>query len=355
MTPTHVTSLLSDYIEGTLPAVMVEKVKSHLIFCNPCRNNLVEVKRNITLLKSTVTATPPAHLADKIISNVLSDTSEIQHMEPAHREIKFPRLFTLRNMAFLTASVVAFLVVMNMPDSIGDKNQTKTEPIAPQRRISSEAEVSGLSQPLLANPEVAKVTADKKENTLPVANMEFGALAAGSKKTSAMAEEIDSVPIEKQSSSDEFRKQEEPEKFDKDNLFKGRTAPAGNATAFEGLDGPMSGVTAASEQIISSESEWKELWTSDLNRQFPNKTIPFVNFEQNDVVAIFLGSKPSGGYSVQITRIVETAWNGKPAQLVRYREQAPTSQAFTTSVITTPFLLKVLPKFNGRTYFRKSP
>ncbi|MGV7643070.1 protease complex subunit PrcB family protein, partial [Mycobacterium kansasii] len=61
----------------------------------------------------------------------------------------------------------------------------------------------------------------------------------------------------------------------------------------------MSGVSRPEQVVARTEPEWRALW----ERHAPGRTPPAVDFSKNMVVAVFLGSRPSGGYQVQITGV----------------------------------------------------
>jgi len=297
MTPTHVYSALSDYLDGLLDKPATERVKSHMLFCNPCRDQLEELKKTISVIKSLPVFSPPDNMETEIIAYILSDANEIKSTPPAPIA-QPPSKFPGRTIAIIAASLIALGLVWKIRGSV-HIDSVVDKPSLPKKTE-------------LPSPPPAPKPVDKPKPVQP-AKVE--------------------APVDKPS---------EEEKVEDQKIF-------------EGLNGPMSGINTPLEQLISTNSDWKKLWDSQLNRQFPRTTVPSVNFEKNNVIAIFLGKKPSAGYSVEIERILETDWNGKPARVVRYREIQPNSKAFTSSVITTPFLMKTVPLFNGPTFFRRIP
>lgn len=121
------------------------------------------------------------------------------------------------------------------------------------------------------------------------------------------------------------------------------------------LEGSQSGITEPGESLIRSASAWRELWLRHHARADRVPRLPLVDFETEQVIAIFAGEKPTAGYRVKIVDIEDSTWNGEPARVVRYRIQGPPKNALTAQVISQPFLFRIVPKRRGPTYFEKSP
>lgn len=83
--------------------------------------------------------------------------------------------------------------------------------------------------------------------------------------------------------------------------------------------GYRSGVKAAQQSVIRSQTEWQELWRKHSNELY--STPPTVLFDQEVAVAIFLGEKPTGGYDVSIVR----AERSGDELVIYYQEKAPVS------------------------------
>ena len=67
------------------------------------------------------------------------------------------------------------------------------------------------------------------------------------------------------------------------------------------------------------------------------------------VVGVFLGSRPTAGYSVEIVRTTEQP----DGLVVEYREGSPARDMMTAQVITTPYHLVAVPKRTGEVKFEK--
>lgn len=92
-------------------------------------------------------------------------------------------------------------------------------------------------------------------------------------------------------------------------------------------EGSQSAITDPFVAVICDEATYAQL--RRMEPSLPNLAADF--FRLNVVVAAFLGTRNTGGYSVEISRLD----NGR----IRVAEKAPAKDAMTTQVITTPFKL----------------
>ena len=110
--------------------------------------------------------------------------------------------------------------------------------------------------------------------------------------------------------------------------------------------GPMSGVVDPREVVVRSSSEWEALWKSHAGPQ----PAPAVDFSSNMVTAVFLGTRPTGGYRVEIL----STHLENDALVIEYAERAPNADAIVAPVLTSPFHIVKLPRFSGQVRFRKT-
>jgi PrcB C-terminal len=110
--------------------------------------------------------------------------------------------------------------------------------------------------------------------------------------------------------------------------------------------GTQSRVEAARTVVVSSEEEWTKLWRAHA----PDKPLPPVDFSRDMVVGVFLGTKPTAGYGVEI---VGTREEPIDSFVVQYRVASPPLDAMTAQIITTPYHLAAVPKRAGEVKFEK--
>ena len=97
--------------------------------------------------------------------------------------------------------------------------------------------------------------------------------------------------------------------------------------------------------IVRSADELTKLWRVHT----PDRAQPAVDFTRDMVVGVFLGSRPSSGYNVEIVSSREE----QGALVVRYRATAPGRDTMTAQVLTMPYHLVVVPRYAGDVKFEK--
>lgn len=126
------------------------------------------------------------------------------------------------------------------------------------------------------------------------------------------------------------------------------SAPINNqsaAVSFAVLhEGEQSGeITERVNYRIRTEDEFASLWmalhTDDATQ------VPYVDFEAHDVLAVFEGERPSGGYDISVVSVMERG-DGTVAVTILHEE--PGATCMTISVITSPFELVVVPKSDSK-------
>src|ERR1700759_4105556 len=86
-------------------------------------------------------------------------------------------------------------------------------------------------------------------------------------------------------------------------------------------------VDTAKQVTARTPEEWAAIW----KQHAPSREMPAIDFSRDMGVGVFLGSRNSAGYSVEIVG-VEKERNGV---VVRYRETAPGRTAITAQIITS--------------------
>lgn len=110
--------------------------------------------------------------------------------------------------------------------------------------------------------------------------------------------------------------------------------------------GTQSSVDEPRQAVARTAAEWSALWKG---HNF-DKPAPQVDFSKEMVVAVFLGSRPTAGYTV---RIVGTEMRDG-ALVVRYSEGRPPAGMMTAQVLTSPYAIAAVPKFAGDVKFEKT-
>lgn len=109
--------------------------------------------------------------------------------------------------------------------------------------------------------------------------------------------------------------------------------------------GNQSNVDMPRQAVARSDAEWAALWKShDYDRPMPK-----VDFAKEMVVAVFMGSRPTAGFGVEI---VGTAVRDGTL-VVSYREALPPPGAITAQIITSPAHIVAVAKHAGTVRFEK--
>jgi len=96
-----------------------------------------------------------------------------------------------------------------------------------------------------------------------------------------------------------------------------------------------------------TEAEWGAVW----KKHNFDKPAPAVDFSKEMVVAVFMGSRPTAGFSVEI--VSASPRDGK--LLVTYREAQPAPGSISAQVLTAPYHIAAIPKSTLPVAFEKQP
>lgn len=110
--------------------------------------------------------------------------------------------------------------------------------------------------------------------------------------------------------------------------------------------GAQSSIDSYREVVARTPEEFAALWSAAGLTGAP----PNVNFTTTMLVGVFLGSRPTAGYGVDIVA-VERAGDVLDVQ---YREQAPAPDTMRAQVLTFPFHVVGVPRHEGAVRFVKA-
>jgi len=124
-------------------------------------------------------------------------------------------------------------------------------------------------------------------------------------------------------------------------------AHAMQSPTFRTIDkGVQSAIDVRRQVVVRTLPDWTTLW-----RHTSDRPLPPVDFGREMVIAVFVGSRPTAGYSVEVTSVEER--DGKT--VVSYRELAPARDAMTAQILTSPYHIVAVPMSAGEVSFRKIP
>jgi len=107
--------------------------------------------------------------------------------------------------------------------------------------------------------------------------------------------------------------------------------------------GTHSAVTLPREWVIRDPARWRQLWRLSGHRDTP----PAVDFDDQMVIALFMGEQPSGGYGIGIERITDTPQGLRVEVRLRY----PAPGSLVSLALTQPWIIVRLPRHDGPVQF----
>jgi hypothetical protein len=110
-----------------------------------------------------------------------------------------------------------------------------------------------------------------------------------------------------------------------------------DAVPFTTLDsGVQSGIEGSRQLSVRAAPAW----TSLCAEYAAGRPCPSVDFTRSTVLAIFLGTRPTAGFRVEIVRVERVA----DAIVVTWRERKPGPDEMAAQMMTTPFLLATIER-----------
>jgi len=95
---------------------------------------------------------------------------------------------------------------------------------------------------------------------------------------------------------------------------------------------------------FTNQAEWQKFW-----KRFSNQPEPKVDFQNSDLLIYLMGTKGSGGYSVQIQSVEKKKPTNKQSdQVARVLLCVPNAQEDQTMEVTSPYAIKLIPKGQGK-------
>jgi len=104
--------------------------------------------------------------------------------------------------------------------------------------------------------------------------------------------------------------------------------------------GGYSGVRTPGQEVVKDAEAWKTLWNRVNSNRRPAPKPPEVDFEMQTVVAVFMGTRNSGGYGIRVDKVID----GGEKTIVRVKKSSPPPGAMVTMAITQPYDIVAIPK-----------
>jgi len=123
--------------------------------------------------------------------------------------------------------------------------------------------------------------------------------------------------------------------------------PQGAMSKSLDLSGAYSNIRSARQEVVRDAKRLAAFWREHAGDS-TGMPIPVVDFAKSDVVAVFAGAKPTGGYRVSIDRVKRV---GKAA-VIEATIHKPGPGAITTQAFTFAFAMKSVPKLPAQVRFK---
>ena len=128
------------------------------------------------------------------------------------------------------------------------------------------------------------------------------------------------------------------------------TQLSGQELTFETISkGSYSGHDERKDYVIRESSEWENLWGKVQSRVSPTSDLPDVNFNDEMVIAVFQGSHSTGGYAIEITKIVEK----ENSVEVFVKETSPSPDSMVTQAFTQPYHIVKTKRVDKEVIFKR--
>ncbi len=105
------------------------------------------------------------------------------------------------------------------------------------------------------------------------------------------------------------------------------------------------------EFVINNQEQWHQFYAAHK----PGMTPPPINFQEHMVLAMLIGERPSTGYIVETKEVcLNPNEDGTLRMDVNYVEMQPGENCDVLWVITSPYQLVAVPRFEGPVFFHKA-
>ncbi len=98
------------------------------------------------------------------------------------------------------------------------------------------------------------------------------------------------------------------------------------------------GYSEAARLVIKTEDRWKEVWRKVHLLRVPKPELPEIDFQEEMIIAVFMGDRKSGGYEIEIREIIKT----EKEIVVQVEEKEPSPESLRTMALTQPYHIIVV-------------
>ncbi|MGB0887377.1 MAG: protease complex subunit PrcB family protein [Vicingaceae bacterium] len=134
------------------------------------------------------------------------------------------------------------------------------------------------------------------------------------------------------------------------NCTKNAKPTTSNLSFTELKSGNASDYNNAETIKINTKEEFKPVWEKCYAKYDRKPALPEIDFNTNMLVVIALGERNSGGYSLQVEKVIES----KNTITITATETKPGVNCASASVMVYPFQIILLPKNNKKVVVAKN-
>jgi len=113
--------------------------------------------------------------------------------------------------------------------------------------------------------------------------------------------------------------------------------------------GAFSGIREVKQEVVKSADAWEKLWKQHCTAAGESDQIPSVDFSKEMVAVATMGTKRTGGYTIEIVGVEA---KGK-ALKISVKKSSPPPDAMTIQALTAPFHFVAVPKSNLKPEFEE--
>ena len=111
--------------------------------------------------------------------------------------------------------------------------------------------------------------------------------------------------------------------------------------------GAFSRIGEVKQEVIKSADAWEKLWKQHATAAGESEKVPAVDFSKEMVVVATMGTKRTGGYTIEIVGV-----EAKDKTLrISVKKTSPPPDAMTIQALTAPFHFVAVPKSNLKPEF----
>jgi hypothetical protein len=111
--------------------------------------------------------------------------------------------------------------------------------------------------------------------------------------------------------------------------------------------GAFSGIREVKQEVVKSADAWEKLWKQHATAAGESEKIPAVDFSKEMVVVATMGTKRTGGYTIEIVAVEAK----DKALKITVKKTSPPPDAMTIQALTAPFHFVAVPKSNLKPEF----